>query len=144
MPIHFYFCWQVDWQEYSEFSNSALLISSAPGSGTNRELRIFRNSEYRQYSVNGILSVSCTDPDIPALKELEECFDVPDQQSREPEFIFHKNQKFAIRRLKREMERRESLNMRAVLGAFCLRGGFIMIKLNIIFMTLDLGQGRGG
>jgi hypothetical protein len=25
-PIHFYFCWQVDWQEYSEFRNSALLI----------------------------------------------------------------------------------------------------------------------
>jgi hypothetical protein len=46
--IHFCFCRQVDWQEYSEFSNSALLISSAPGSGTNRQLGIFRNSEYRK------------------------------------------------------------------------------------------------
>ena len=34
--IHFCFCRQLVWQEYSEFSNSAVLISSAPGSGMNR------------------------------------------------------------------------------------------------------------
>jgi hypothetical protein len=63
--IHFCICRQAHWQEYSEFSNSALLSSSAPGSGMNRQLGIFRNSEYLQYSVNGILSVSCTDPIYP-------------------------------------------------------------------------------
>ena len=44
--IHFYLCCQGGWQEYSEFSNSALLISSALEIGTNRQLGIFRNSEY--------------------------------------------------------------------------------------------------
>src|SRR6266481_2390584 len=43
----FYCCGQVGGQEYSELSNSTLLISSAPGIGTNRQLGIFRNSEYR-------------------------------------------------------------------------------------------------
>jgi len=46
----FYCCGQVGCQEYSEFSNSTLLISSAPGIGTNRRLRIFRNSEYRKFT----------------------------------------------------------------------------------------------
>jgi hypothetical protein len=44
----FYCCGQVGSQEYSEFSNSTLLISSAPGIGTNRQLGISRNSEYRK------------------------------------------------------------------------------------------------
>src|ERR1700757_219736 len=43
----FYCCGQVGCQEYSEFSNSTLLISSAPGIGTNRQLGISRNSEYQ-------------------------------------------------------------------------------------------------
>src|SRR4029077_12293691 len=43
----FYCSVQVGCQEYSEFSNSTLLISSAPGIGTNRQLGIFRNSEYQ-------------------------------------------------------------------------------------------------
>jgi hypothetical protein len=76
--------------------------------------------------------------------------------TREPEFIFHKNQKFAIRRLKREMERKGESEYASGSGSFLselhrgaemnvlMRGGFIMIKLHIIFMTLDLGQGRGG
>jgi len=34
-------------QEYSELTNSARLISSAPGIGTNRQLGIFRNSVAR-------------------------------------------------------------------------------------------------
>src|SRR6266481_10223963 len=43
----FYCCGQVGGQEYSEFSNSTLLISSAPGIGTDPQLGIFRNSEYQ-------------------------------------------------------------------------------------------------
>jgi Tn3 transposase DDE domain len=54
--IHFYFCCQVGWQEYSEFSNSVLFISSTPGIGTNRQLGIFRNSEYRKKSYVKTLS----------------------------------------------------------------------------------------
>ena len=46
----FYCCGQVGGQEYSEFSSSTLLISSAPGNGTNRQLGIFRNSEYRKFT----------------------------------------------------------------------------------------------
>jgi hypothetical protein len=59
--IHFYNGGQVGCQEYSELSNSALLALSAPAIGRNRQLGIFRNSEYG-YSVNGILSVSCVTP----------------------------------------------------------------------------------
>jgi hypothetical protein len=56
--IHFCFCHQVDWQEYSEFRKSALLALSASAISKTGQLGIFRNSEYRN-SVNGILSVSC-------------------------------------------------------------------------------------
>ena len=44
--IHFCFCRQVDWQEYSEFRKSALLALSASAIGKNGQLGIFRNSEY--------------------------------------------------------------------------------------------------
>src|ERR1700745_120001 len=47
----FYCCGQVGCQEYSECSNSTVLISSAPGIGTNRQLGIFRNSEYRRFGL---------------------------------------------------------------------------------------------
>jgi hypothetical protein len=50
----FYFWCQIGWQEYSELSNSALLISSAPGIGTNRQLGI-SGTRNIVYSVNGIL-----------------------------------------------------------------------------------------
>jgi hypothetical protein len=45
--IHFYNGGQVGRQEYSELSNSALLALSASAIGRNRQLGIFRNSEYR-------------------------------------------------------------------------------------------------
>jgi hypothetical protein len=46
--IHFYNGGQVGRQEYSELSNSALLALSASAIGRNRQLGIFRNSEYRK------------------------------------------------------------------------------------------------
>ena len=62
--IHFCFCRQVDWQEYSEFRKSALLALSASAFAKNGQLGIFRNSEYLQYSVNGILPLSSNDPNM--------------------------------------------------------------------------------
>jgi hypothetical protein len=47
---------QVDGAKYSEPSRSTLLNSSAPNVDGDRQLGIFRNSEYRKYSVNGILT----------------------------------------------------------------------------------------
>ena len=44
--IHFYNGGQVGWQEYSELSKAALLDLSARAIGRNRQLGIFRNSEY--------------------------------------------------------------------------------------------------
>ena len=65
--IRFYCCGQVGSQEYSELTNPARLISSTPGIGRNRQLGIFRTRNI-VYSVNGILHVSSTDPDMSLLQ----------------------------------------------------------------------------
>jgi hypothetical protein len=44
--IHFCFCHQVNWQEYSELGKSAFLALSASAIGKNGQLGISRNSEY--------------------------------------------------------------------------------------------------
>ena len=46
--IHFYCCGQVDWQEYSELTTSAFLISSALRIDAIDNSEYSRNSEYRK------------------------------------------------------------------------------------------------
>jgi hypothetical protein len=55
--IHFDRGGKVGCQEYSELSNSSLLILSAPAICRNRQLGIFRNSEYRKFKYEGALSL---------------------------------------------------------------------------------------
>ena len=54
--ISFYNGGQFGWQEYSELSNSALLALSASAIGRNRQLGIFRNSEYLPFSPNPLFT----------------------------------------------------------------------------------------